>query len=79
MHEDTVHNNIKHQCYLHVNETDPEGDRHDELPGSEEPNDLDRLPIDNLHLVTHDWEGSGHSEFLGSGSVEKIPDWKEKV
>ena len=43
MHEDAVHNNIKHHCYLHVNETDPEGDRHDELPGSEEPNDLDRL------------------------------------
>ena len=31
-----MHNNIKHQCYLHVNETDPKGDRHDDLGDSTE-------------------------------------------
>ena len=75
MHEDALHNNIKHQCYLHVNETDPEGDRHDELPGSEEPNDLDRLnEAGTVKISLHVLGNSITSELSGNGiGIKNVP------
>ena len=60
MHEDAVHNNIKHQCYLHVNETDPEGDRHDDLGDSTEG--MERVETKYFHVPNSKLPGSGTQE-----------------